>query len=463
MAESTPDRLALADGSVVACQETLRSLPGKRLVCGGQRNGRAVIVKRYLDPARAARHARREADGLAAFRHAGIASPEVLYLGSDQDGRPVVVLARIEHAQALNDLFADEQERARLMPRMLELLAEQHAAGICQTDLHLGNFLWADGRIVSLDGAGVESRDGALDEARSLDNLALFFSQLPMDQDIANIGLSAHYARRRGWSADSVAQGLAQRIDAARAARWRERGDKIFRDCSAIVHHRAGDQEAFVVRAAYAALTPLLADIDASCPADPAARLKNGNTATVWHASLGGQAVVVKRYNVKNAWHGLMLTLKESRARISWRNAHRLRLFGIATPAPLACVVRHTAPLRSVAYFLAEAVDGISLRDWVARHADDPQQLHRAAGQVAQLLAQLRRLKISHGDMKAANFLLVDDQVMVIDLDAMRQHRRHASFEAAWRRDMQRFAANWRDRPQVLAVMQDALRAAGVT
>ena len=82
--ESSP--LALANGSVVECGAMLRSLPDKRQVFAGEIDGRAVIVKVFLDPRRARVHFRRELDGLHAFHNAGIAAPEVLYAGSDASG-----------------------------------------------------------------------------------------------------------------------------------------------------------------------------------------------------------------------------------------------------------------------------------------------------------------------------------------------------------------------------------------
>ena len=155
--------LTLADGKVVECGQTLRSLPDRRQVFAGQFGGRPVIVKVFLDRRRGPVHFRRELDGLHAFHNAGIAAPEVLYAGSDAQGRPVIVVARIGNAVALAALWqeAEPDLRRKLMQRMMDLLARHHAAGICQTDLHLDNFLVADGLIYSLDGDGVLAQEGA--------------------------------------------------------------------------------------------------------------------------------------------------------------------------------------------------------------------------------------------------------------------------------------------------------------
>ena len=163
MAESGP--LHLADGSVIERGAMLRSLPGKRAVFAGRRNGERVLVKVFLDPRRGALHARREAAGLKAFQRAGVAAPAILYDGSDCNGNAVVVLQWIEHAAPFGEVLrqADGEGRAALLTRTMQLLAEHHAAGICQADLHPDNFLLAGDTLYSIDGAAVSAGQGVLD------------------------------------------------------------------------------------------------------------------------------------------------------------------------------------------------------------------------------------------------------------------------------------------------------------
>ena len=53
---------------------------------------------------------------------------------------------------------------------------------------------------------------------------------------------------------------------------------------------------------------------------------------------------------------------------------------------------------------------------------------------------------MSHGDLKASNFLISDSgKITLIDLDAMKQHRYKFTFEKAFFKDQVRFKANWRD------------------
>lgn len=453
------DVLQLADGSRVERLQTLRRLPGKREVFAGKRNAQAVITKVYLDPRRGAVHAGREADGLGAFSRAGILVPRVLFSGQDDAGRPVVVLEQIEQGSALSEAWsaADDLERQSLMQQMMQLLARHHEAGVCQRDLHLGNFVVAEAGIYSLDGDAVQQQARALDESPSLRNLALFCSQFEPQVDTLSLRMAVHYLRARGWAESLATRRLPRLLIRARMQRWRKYRPKLFRECSAIARRDLGRAQAFLVREHVERLENLVADPDSSCPADPELRLKNGNTATVWQTRVDGLSLVIKRYNVKNRLHGAMMMAKESRAAISWRNAHMLLMFGIPTPAPLALVLEQQRPSGRKAYFLAAAVQGPSLSDWVDAHRDHAEALKDQAARVAELFARLRYLRISHGDMKATNLIVAEDDTYLIDLDAMHRHDRECSFARAWERDRRRFLANWQDDPEVLEIFRESL------
>ena len=53
--------------------------------------------------------------------------------------------------------------------------------------------------------------------------------------------------------------------------------------------------------------------------------------------------------------------------------------------------------------------------------------------------------KISHGDMKASNFIFHNEQLIVLDLDGMKRHGSNRSFKRAIMKDFNRFMKNWRN------------------
>lgn len=439
------ESLVLADGRVIERGGMLRRLSGKREVFEGWLDRRHVLVKQYLDHERGKVHAAREVKGLQAFAVASITTPELLYHDADSEGNPLVVLSYVEAATTYSAAWRDagSEDREGLVRRMMRLLARHHAAGLCQTDLHLDNFLVTGDAIYSLDGAGVHVSAKGLKEKASLENLALFCAQLPPTYDHRSVACAADYAAERDWGAAPVTDKLPALIDAARYWRWRKVSEKAFRDCTAVRHLKTATSESLVVRSYLPVVAGVLSDLDSTCPPDAEDRLKDGNTATVWDVKTGGLTLVVKRYNIKNWRHGFTRLVRESRASISWRNAHRLALFGINTPAPVACVTERRVGMARVAYFLAERVEGPNLADWVERNRSDEQALAWVADHLAEIFRQMRRWRISHGDMKATNFIVAADGVYLIDLDVMRQHRTRSGFERAWKADMQRFLANW--------------------
>ena len=223
------------------------------------------------------------------------------------------------------------------------------------------------------------------------------------------------------------------------------------------MHQRRGQRELFLAREFDSpGMRALLEDPDSSQP-KPRDLLKDGNSSTVWLVDNGGRPMVIKRYNSKNLRHGIRLSLRRSRAVVSWQNAHLLRFLGIPTPRPIAALLVHNKRLQPVAYFVSEAVRGTDARSWFQDMVVTREERLAMADRIVQLLAKLRRHHIIHQDMKATNILISKGQPMLIDLDAMTQHRASRSFVNAWQRDMRRFLRNWQRDAELLAMMKAKL------
>ena len=168
--------------------------------------------------------------------------------------------------------------------------------------------------------------------------------------------------------------------------------------------------------------------------------LKNGVTCTVANVVAGDQMLVVKRYNLKHWRHAMSRAWRPSRAWHSWRAAHRLAFYGIATPQPLALIEERLGPLRGRAFLVTEHCPGRNLRDSLSP-GDEPAPEQQAA--ILELFRTLCALRITHGDLKASNLLWHDGRVVLIDLDAMVQHRLESAFVRDWRSDRLRLLRNW--------------------
>ena len=90
----------------------------------------------------------------------------------------------------------------------------------------------------------------------------------------------------------------------------------------------------------------------------------------------------------------------------------------------------------------SECADGNDLKAWLLKRKDVeiPAWLGH---QVVRLFDILWDSHVTHGDMKATNFIVTDKQLQVIDLDAVQWHGTEKPFLKAFRRDLQRFMDNW--------------------
>ena len=435
------------NGESLVLERLLRVLPGQRYVGLARWRGRAVLAK-LLVGGKAERHFQRELSGARLLAEQGLVTPELLAEGFAAGQGGWLLFDYLEGAESLWDawraveldpLLSDGQQV--VLGEALAAIGQLHAGGLWQADLHLDNLLRHDGRLFVIDGGGVQAEAAGqpLSRQRVLENLGVFFAQLPAELEPFIEELLVHYLLANGEHALPLE---ALQKEVARVRQWRLRDylKKVGRDCSLFAARVGAFGLRVVRREQEAELAPLLADPDAAL--DSGHLYKTGGAATVARIELNGRPLVLKRYNIKSWLHGLKRFWRPSRAWHSWVEGHRLEMLGVVTPRPLAVIERRWCWLRGRGYLLTEYCGG---PDLIARFApyvaSAPPEAELAA--LDRLFAALIRERISHGDFKGHNLFWDDDCWSLIDLDAMRQHRRQASFARAYARDRARFLRNW--------------------
>ena len=448
--------------ALLRCHETVRALPGRRLVCRGEWQGQDVYIKLYFDGVKCWQA---ECRGLQALAHHSIVAPTILYSGTaDHGALHVIVLGAIQPAVTLDAALsqaAGEAARTALLQQAVECIAGHHRAGLEQRDIHLNNFLLSGELLYTLDGGGIHDAGVPdLPVQPSCDNLALFFAELYPDDDVLIDALLPVYLQRRSWDSEVLpAAQLYERVQYFRGRRLRRFLKKVFRDCSAFKCEQSWRAYRVYDRSmASAEMVEFLADPDASLLRADAQTLKQGNTCTLWTTVIDGRIIVVIRYNIKSLSRRVGRTLRHTRAAVSWRNAHRLGMYGILTARPVALVEERFGPLRGRAWYLSEFVAGDAASSLCGQHKTGELARTSAGQQVTHLLAQLALSSLSHGDMKATNFILSQQGAVVIDLDAMQRHVAPQSFRRAQRRDLARFMRNWEDCPETKAMFAEMMR-----
>jgi tRNA A-37 threonylcarbamoyl transferase component Bud32 len=446
-----PINLALADAAGPAelqLLSLLRVLPGQRYVGAGVWRGRPVLAK-LLVGAKAARHFQRELDGVRALAAQGMTTPLLLADGL-QDGEGGWLLFEfLEHAQSLGDAWAEVQNQAPLndaqqavLGEALSAIAQLHLKGLWQEDLHLDNLLRSDGKLYLIDGAGIcaEEAGKPLSRQKVLENLGVFFAQLPKSLEPFTEELLVHYLLSNGEHGLPM-EALQKQIDKVRSWRLKDFLDKAGRDCSLFSVIDKPSQLRAIRREEEPAMLPVLDNADALL--EQGHLYKTGGAASVGRVEVDGRMLVIKRYNIKDLAHWFKRFWRPSRAWHSWREGNRLMFLGIATPKPLALLETRFLGLRNKAYLVTEFLAGPDIIERFAPYVTSGDAPESELVALDQLFEQLIRERISHGDLKGHNVFWNQERWALIDLDAMCQHSSQSSFATAFARDRARFMRNW--------------------
>lgn len=446
-----PINLALADAAGPAELQLLtllRVLPGQRYVGAGVWRGRPVLAK-LLVGQKAPRHFQRELEGVRLLAAQGMTTPLLLADGLEQNEGGWLLFEFLEQSQSLGDAWAEVEHQTPLndaqqtvLGEALSAIAQLHAKGLWQEDLHLDNLLRSHGKLYLIDGAGirVEEAGKPLSRQKVLENLGVFFAQLPKSLESFTEELLVHYLLSNGEHGLPM-EALQKQIDKVRSWRLKDYLEKAGRDCSLFSVEDGASGLRAIRREEEAAMLPVLAQADELL--DQGHLYKTGGAASVGRVEVNGRSLVIKRYNIKDVAHWFKRFWRPSRAWHSWREGNRLLFLGIATPKPLALLEKRVLGLRSKAYLVTEYLPGPDIIERFAPYVASGDAPESELVALDKLFQQLISERISHGDLKGHNVFWHQDRWALIDLDAMCQHSSQSSFATAFARDRARFMRNW--------------------
>lgn len=441
-----PLMLALPAGELKV-QQWLRVLPGQRYVGKALWQGREVLAK-LLVGSKAERHFERERRGARLLAEQGMTTPALLAEGLAKGQGGWLLFDYLAGAESLEQAWREVARQPMLsdaqqgvLGEALGAIAQLHAKGLWQSDLHLENLLRHEGKLHLIDGGGVQAQTPGqpLERDKVLANLGVFFAQLPASLEPHIEELLVHYLLVNGEHALPL-EALLREVASVRRWRLRDYLGKLGRDCSLFSASRRLSQLRVVRREEESALHELLAAPDVAVETGRA--LKLGGSSTVALIEQGGRRLVIKRYNIKGVGHWLRRCWRPSRAWHSWVEGNRLMFLDIATPRPLAVLELRWLGLRRRSYLVTEYGSGEDIATRFQPYlSSPPPEIELLA--LDQLFAALLRERISHGDMKGTNLLWEQGCWALIDLDAVQQHGSDASFARAYAKDRARFLRNW--------------------
>ena len=424
----------------------LRTVPGKRLVALSTWRDRTVILKLFISSSRWKRGMLKDIEGINRLKQASIPSPNLLLQTTTSDKNAgVLIIEYLRQGVSLAALFDEakgEEGKAEILQMGVKAVADCHQAGLWQDDSHLDNFMLCRGIVYVLDGADIKSKGSTLDIDTRLNNFALFLAQFPVSQDKHWRGLFDQYSKQApGLSLDD-AVGFEKKIIEARRRRLGAYERKLTRSTTANRCEQGSNFFYIYDRSIHSPeLDRFIADPDSFIKGQKL--LKDGNSSTVAMIKINECNYVLKRYNIKSFWHGISRAFRPSRAHHSWRNASVLEMLGVATAHPYLYLEERVLWLfRRRAYFLCEYIEGHDLGT-----AWEKQELENTESEVVELFRGLFKImadyRISHGDMKATNFLLKDNRLFVLDLDVMTRNTSRRNFTEKFSKDLERFRKNW--------------------
>ena len=452
--EACADAFEVGSVLEVKLESLLRELPGRREIWRGvlKSDGSRVLLKIFHKHNKRDRDANREWDGAQRLKAAGLPVPEPWFMGDMIGGARVMGSEFISGGDPLSDALAeaDDELVREMLFNLVRLHGMQHEAGCYQSDDHLGNYLWTGGSLWILDAGTYIFGEGELARELRVDNMAMLEAALPLElREVFRSFRKKHYKAPLHGIEAAVSDAVIKRRDAyARKTR---------RACTEFEHMRKSGRELLACRTLDAGLREGFLN-------DPhqffigGGWLKKGNTSSVVELNYEGRQYVLKRYNAKSWWYRLAHVFSAPRALRSWTNGHVLRLFGVPSPRPLACLLVRKAGLLSCGYLLMEKLEGITLTRIVRGGRSD--LVPSAVVEFGKRLEELKVIKATHGDMKASNFILdKGGRLQLIDLDGMQLHSRDEDFVRRRAKDENRFMRNWDKHPQERDIFAQKIRA----
>lgn len=446
----TPCNVSLIDDGVEVKLEILnilRILPGKRLTAVARFDGKKIVAKLFFHPQAWKRKLDKELRGMQVFEQHQLATPKILGQHSIKGSGAAILIEYLETGVNLAEYFANEEavtssDGEKVWSLLFNALCSCHNTELWQGDMHLGNYMLFQGQLYLVDGGDVQRLKRPLRKNQRLENIADFVSQFPVSFD-GQIGLmlESYQTGYKEFTPTDLAK-IRPLVQSLRIQHLANFEKKVFRSTSAnrkakteksyLVHDRMLDEDD---------LSQFIENPDSYIKKDHL--LKDGNTTTVAEANIAGIPMVLKRYNIVGLLQGLKQFLDESRAHRCWRNASMLGLLGVHTPrAYLFLEERLYWVFQRRAYFVTEKIPAENL---LLQLEDVNEKLDetKLVSAFVSFFETMYSYQISHGDMKATNFIFQQDKLYVLDLDGMRRHRFKWWSRRRSLSDIKRFEKNW--------------------
>ena len=128
---------------------------------------------------------------------------------------------------------------------------------------------------------------------------------------------------------------------------------------------------------------------------------------------------VVKKYRIKNIFHGISRLIKKTRALNSWLMIYWLNAVGIRTAKPILLYEENGVLGARSSFLITEEIEGKRLDE----ATDQNTNLDLVVARIESFFKRMNWIKVSHGDAKTSNFFINQKGLVTFDLDSSKRRK----------------------------------------
>lgn len=162
----------------------------------------------------------------------------------------------------------------------------------------------------------------------------------------------------------------------------------------------------------------------------------------------------IKKYRIKNLFHGLSRILKKTRAYNSWIAIQWMNAVGIKTVNPVSFYEEQGFFGYRTSFLVTEEIEGKRLDEALESDVDGDLLVSR----IEALFKRMNWIKFSHGDAKSSNFFYDKERLVIFDLDSSRKRYTNFLYRRAVLRDKKRIMKSLQDHKEVSLKLSNRLQ-----
>ena len=165
-------------------------------------------------------------------------------------------------------------------------------------------------------------------------------------------------------------------------------------------------------------------------------------------------AEIIKKYRIKNLFHGLSRILKKTRAYNSWIAIQWMNAVGIKTVNPVSFYEEQGFFGYRTSFLVTEEIEGKRLDEALESYIDGDLLVSR----IEALFKRMNWIKFSHGDAKSSNFFYDKERLVTFDLDSSRKRYTNFLYRRSVLRDKKRIMKSLQDHKEVSLKLSNRLQ-----